>query len=187
MGPTDREKRFGNTLLRLELTDITTLRVDAVVNAANSGLMGGAGVDGAIHFAGGPQILLECKAIIQRIGRLEPGQAVVTTGGELPASYVIHTVGPIWRGGQRHEPEVLAACYRSCLARADELKIKTVAFPSISTGAFGYPVLLASAVAIEAVKQYLEQGTSGLETVVFSLFSREDMGAYSRALRGPES
>lgn len=182
MDANDREKRFGKTRVRLELADITTLRVEAVVNAANSGLMGGAGVDGAIHFAGGPQILKECKAIISRIGRLEPGRAVATTAGNLPADYVIHTVGPIWRGGKQQEPEILASCYASCLAKADELKLKTVAFPSISTGAYGYPVLQASEVAVSAVKRYLERESTQLEEVVFSLFSHEDLGAYRRAL-----
>lgn len=131
--------------------DITTLDADAVVNAANSGLMGGGGVDGAIHRAGGIIINEECSEIIKKIGRLEPGKAVITSGGNLKAPYVIHTVGPIWHGGTKGEEEILAECYRSCLKLASEKGIKTIAFPNISTGIFGYPKERAAKTAFDTV------------------------------------
>ncbi len=177
------EKRFGNTRVKLELTDITTLSVDAIVNAANSSLLGGGGVDGAIHRAGGPTVLAECKRIVAEIGKLEPGRAVMTTGGNLPAGRVIHTVGPIWRGGRQGETETLAACYRESLALADREKLHSLAFPSISTGAYGYPVAQAAEVALGAVKDYLESERSGLQSILFALFSPADLGAYRQALQ----
>lgn len=132
--------------------DITTQVVDAVVNAANSSLMGGGGVDGAIHRAGGPTILEECKEIIEKIGSLPPGEAVMTTGGNLPAKHVIHTVGPIWNGGQSGEAEKLANCYINALKIAEEHDLTSIAFPNISTGVYGYPKLKAAEVAFAALK-----------------------------------
>jgi O-acetyl-ADP-ribose deacetylase len=130
--------------------DITREDCDAIVNAANSSLMGGGGVDGAIHRAGGPAILEACKAIVARQGRLPTGQAVATPGGRLAAKYVIHTVGPVWNGGSRNEPVTLASCHAESIRVADELQLSTVAFPAISTGIYGYPVDLAAQVAISS-------------------------------------
>jgi O-acetyl-ADP-ribose deacetylase (regulator of RNase III) len=161
--------------------DITRQQVDAIVNAANSGLMGGGGVDGAIHRAGGPAILEECRRIVQRQGRLPPGQAVITTGGRLPARYVIHTVGPIWRGGKSNEPKTLASAYRESLALAVENGLTTVAFPSISTGVYGYPVDQAAEVALRTVIEFLQKGTS-LKEVRFVLFDNRTYDAYAEAL-----
>lgn len=135
------ELTIGARTLRLEQGDITRIAVDAIVNAGNSGLLGGGGVDGAIHRAGGRAIYYECKAIVTQRGPLPPGQAVKTTGGALPAKYVIHTVGPVWEGGGAGEAEVLACAYRESLRVAERYSLRTVAFPSISTGAFGYPVV----------------------------------------------
>jgi O-acetyl-ADP-ribose deacetylase (regulator of RNase III) len=168
---------------RLELVrgDITTQQVDAIVNAANSGLLGGGGVDGAIHRAGGPQVLEECRAIRSARGPLPTGQAVITSGGRLPARHVIHTVGPVWQGGQSGEPELLAACYRNSLALALQHGCPRVAFPSISTGAYGYPVEEAPQVALAAVREVLER-ESALELVRFVLFSEADLRVYQQAL-----
>lgn len=149
----------GKTL-RLLLGDITTQEVDAVVNAANSGLLGGGGVDGAIHRAGGPAILEECRAIVSERGRLPPGQAVITTGGNLPARHVIHAVGPVWQGGGRGEAETLASAYRESLELAGQHGLRRVAFPSISTGAYGYPFEPASEVALGTVLTFLQEGSS---------------------------
>ncbi|WP_025321779.1 O-acetyl-ADP-ribose deacetylase [Deferrisoma camini] len=175
------ERQIGNTRLVLVRGDITRQAVDAVVNAANPSLMGGGGVDGAIHRAGGPAILDECKKIVKKIGRLEPGGAVVTTAGNLPARHVIHTVGPVWKGGARGEPEVLSSAYVESLKRAEELGCRSVAFPSISTGAYGYPLEEAARVALEAVIAHLEEG-SPLEEVRFVLFSDPVLAAYETAL-----
>lgn len=138
----------GRSLLISGPADITCEQVDAIVNAANSSLMGGGGVDGAIHAAGGPEILQHCKQIVARQGRLPEGQAVATPGGRLPARYVIHTVGPVWHGGDRGEPEALASCHREAIRLADQLQLTSIAFPAISTGIFGYPVELAAPVAL---------------------------------------
>ena len=135
--------------------DITLEKVDAIVNAANSSLMGGGGVDGAIHRAGGPAILEACKAIVAKSGRLPPGGAVITTGGRLAAKHVIHTVGPVYKGGTMGEPETLASAYRESLARARENGLKVVSFPSISTGVFGYPVAEAAPTALKTVWENL--------------------------------
>ena len=161
--------------------DITKQKVDAIVNAANSGLMGGGGVDGAIHRAGGPAILEECKKIVRKIGRLPPGQAVITTGGNLPAKHVIHTVGPIWQGGGRKEAETLASCYRESLKQAKKRGLKTVAFPSISTGAYGYPIEEAARVALKAVIDFLRTEEE-IERVTFVLWGTESLNAYERVL-----
>lgn len=171
----------GSARLRLVQGDITREQVDAIVNAANPSLMGGGGVDGAIHRAGGPAILRECKQVVRERGRLPPGQAVITTGGRLPARFVIHTVGPIWHGGRSGEAETLASAHRQSLALAREKGLKTVAFPAISTGAYGYPVELAARVAVGEVLSFLTAGT-GLEEVRFVLFDRPTYEAFAAAL-----
>ena len=173
--------KVNQTTLALVRGDITRERVDAIANAANEGLMGGGGVDGAIHRAGGPAIAAACSAIRAKQGGCPTGQAVITTGGNLPAKYVIHTVGPIWRGGDAGEPELLASCYRESLGLALEHGIKTIAFPSISTGVYGYPVAQAAVVALHAVKQFLE-AHDGLDEVRFVLFDDATYGAYKNAL-----
>jgi O-acetyl-ADP-ribose deacetylase len=168
--------------LRLISGDITAQDTDAIVNAANSGLMGGGGVDGAIHRAGGPSILEECKKIIKRIGRLETGKAVITTGGNLKARFIIHTVGPVWRGGMNGESGLLASAYRECLKLATGYKLKTISFPSISTGVYSYPVELASETAMKEVLTFLRSIPTPLEEVVFVLFDLRTLSAYRNAL-----
>ena len=151
--------------------------MDAIVNAANSGLRGGGGVDGAIHRAGGPAIMAECR----RIGGCPTGQAVVTTGGNLPARYVIHAVGPIWQGGGRGEPALLRSAYANSLLRAEELGVASIAFPSISTGVYGYPIELACPIAVGAAIDHVQQGTA-LQRIVFCLFSAGDFAVYDEYL-----
>lgn len=160
--------------------DITLQSVDAIVNAANSSLMGGGGVDGAIHRAGGPQILAECRRIREHQGPLPAGQAVLTTAGHLPCRHVIHTVGPIWHGGTQHEADTLASCYRTSLALAGTHGLTSVAFPSISTGVYGYPVDAAARVAVRAVREALQERTS-VTLVRFVLFSAADLATYQSA------
>jgi len=172
---------IGSGRITLKQGDITTETVDAIVNAANSSLMGGGGVDGAIHRAGGPAILEECKRIVAAQGRLPAGQAVVTMGGRLPAGNVIHTVGPVWRGGARGEPETLKSAYVNSLRLAKEKGFRTVAFPSISTGAYGYPLEEASEVALSAVGDFVRD-EGGLEEAVFVLFGDEAFAVYRRTL-----
>jgi O-acetyl-ADP-ribose deacetylase (regulator of RNase III) len=162
--------------------DITRQSTDAIVNAANSGLMGGGGVDGAIHRAGGPAILEECKQIVAGQGRLPTGQAVITTGGNLKAAYVIHTVGPVWHGGDKGEPELLASAYRESLALAADKGLSSISFPSISTGVYGYPVEKAAKTAVNAVKNSLESGETPVKLVVFVLFDGGTYSAYQAAL-----
>jgi len=178
MGKT--EIHVGKAVIRLVQGDITKMETDAIVNAANSSLMGGGGVDGAIHRRGGPTILEECKRIraTEWPQGLPTGKAVITGGGNLKAGHVIHTVGPIWRGGNRGEPELLAQAYQNSLKLAVEKGLKTVAFPSISTGAYGYPVRDATHVALEAVKQFLEKEDK-LDEVVFVLFSESALEVYT--------
>lgn len=175
------EHRIHGTLLRLVQGDITRQQVEAVVNAANSSLLGGGGVDGAIHRAGGPAILEECKQIHARQGGCPTGEAVITTAGNLPAKRVIHTVGPIWRGGRAGEPRLLANCYRNSLELAVEHGLQTVAFPSVSTGAYGYPVDQAARVALGTVIQFLE-ADAPLDEVRFVLYDSRTYQAYETAL-----
>jgi O-acetyl-ADP-ribose deacetylase (regulator of RNase III) len=152
--------------------DITKLAVDAIVNAANSSLLGGGGVDGAIHRAGGPQILEECRAIVARQGGCATGEAVITSGGRLPARYVIHTVGPVWNGGAKGEREKLAACYRNSLLLAGENGIRTIAFPNISTGVYRFPKNEAAQIAYTTVKSFLDQ-SDAIDEVSFVCFDEE--------------
>lgn len=163
--------------------DITKQATDAIVNAANSSLMGGGGVDGAIHRAGGPAIGEECKRIVSRQGRLPTGQAVITTGGNLKARFVIHTVGPVWHGGNGGESELLTSAYQESLKVAAENNLSSVSFPSISTGAYGYPVVEAARVAIDAVASVLKEGVSSIKEVVLVLFDAATFASYSAALR----
>ena len=176
------EHRVGHTLLRLVQGDITQQQVDAIVNAANSSLLGGGGVDGAIHRAGGPAILEECKQIRARQGGCPTGEAVITTAGNLPAQYVIHTVGPIWRGGTTDEPTLLANCYRNSLQLAVEHGARTVAFPSVSTGVYGYPVDQAARIALGTVIEFLKQDPP-LDEVRFVLFDHKTYQTYETTLK----
>lgn len=162
--------------------DITKVKVDAIVNAANSSLMGGGGVDGAIHRAGGPAILEECKKIVRKQGGCKTGEAVITTGGDLPAKYVIHTVGPVWHGGKHKEPELLAACYKNTLKLAVENKISSVAFPNIGTGVYGYPKQEAAEIAIHTVIGFLKENDF-FDMVYFVCFDEENYQLYESLIR----
>jgi O-acetyl-ADP-ribose deacetylase (regulator of RNase III) len=170
----------GSARVVLVQGDITQQDTDAIVNAANSTLLGGGGVDGAIHRAGGPQILEECKQIRARQGGCPAGEAVITSGGNLKARYVIHTVGPVWSGGCSREDELLSNAYRNSLRLASGRGLRTVAFPSISTGAYGFPTDRAARVAADTVKKFLEQ-EGGLDEVMFVLFSDRDLKIYQEA------
>ena len=162
--------------------DITREQADAIVNAANSSLLGGGGVDGAIHRAGGPAILQACREIVARIGHLPAGQAVATPAGRLAAQYVIHTVGPIWSGGKSGEAETLASCHREAIRIADELQLASIAFPAISTGAYGYPVDQAAQIAISSAAGALRQAAHVRE-VRFVLFDSHTFEHYANAAR----
>ncbi len=170
--------------IQLVQGDITRQPVSAIVNAANSSLLGGGGVDGAIHRAGGPAILAECRLIREspdyRTG-LPTGQAVITTGGQLPAAHVIHTVGPVWSGGRNDEPKLLANCYRNSLCLAAEHELASVAFPGISTGVYGYPKKEAAAIAVREVRQWLA-AQEWPQQVIFVAFDEETRQIYERAL-----
>jgi O-acetyl-ADP-ribose deacetylase (regulator of RNase III) len=179
-----REITIGKARLAIMQGDITRQATDAIVNAANSGLMGGGGVDGAIHRAGGPAILEECKRIVAQQGRLPTGQAVITTGGNLKAKYVIHTVGQVWRGGTREEAALLESVYTESLKLAAINELSSVSLPSISTGAYGYPLAEAASIALRAAKAFLSQQPGSLKEVVFVLFDDNSYRAYAQALEG---
>lgn len=172
---------INNSELGLVKGDITKVKTEAIVNAANSSLMGGGGVDGAIHRAGGPAILEDCKKIVEKIGYLPTGEAVITTGGNLPAKYVIHTVGPVWRGGNHNEHLLLRNAYFNSLKIARENGIKTLAFPSISTGVYRFPVKEASEVAISTIIDFLKKFNS-FEKVFMVLFSEDVYKIYKETL-----
>ena len=171
--------KVNGATIELVEGDITKVAADAIVNAANQTLLGGGGVDGAIHRAGGPSILEECR----KLGGCPTGGAKVTGAGRLPARHVIHAVGPVWRGGSRGEPEMLASAYKASLTRAEELDLRSIAFPSISTGAYGYPMDQAARVALTTVVEHLRAG-SKLERVVFVLFGHPALEVYEAALTG---
>ncbi|MDW3646929.1 MAG: O-acetyl-ADP-ribose deacetylase [Bacteroidia bacterium] len=160
--------------------DITTIVVDAIVNAANTSLIGGGGVDGAIHRKGGKAILDDCIKIRQRQGGCKPGEAVITTAGNLPAQFVIHTVGPVWQGGKKAESDKLGNCYINSLQLAEEHALKSLAFPNISTGIYRYPKEAAAKVAIESVSNYQ---TESLEKVIFVCFDQENFDIYHNLLK----
>jgi O-acetyl-ADP-ribose deacetylase (regulator of RNase III) len=161
--------------------DIATLTVDAVVNAANSTLLGGGGVDGAIHYAAGPDLLAECR----KLGGCPTGEARITLGYRLPAKRIIHTVGPVWKGGSRGEADLLAACYTNSLALALEHGISTIAFPSISTGAYAYPLKLAAPIAVDTVRSFVVSN-AGLTRVTFCCYSHKDFAIYKKLLASPK-
>jgi O-acetyl-ADP-ribose deacetylase (regulator of RNase III) len=164
--------------------DITRLAADAIVNAANSALAGGGGVDGAIHRAGGPEIMRELDAIRRRIGRCPTGSAVATGAGNLSAKFVFHAVGPVYRDGAHGEPELLASCYRACLELAEERGVRTIGFPAISTGVYGYPLEEAARIALREVASHLNRPESAVEEAVFVLFGKPAYQVYAAALGG---
>lgn len=166
------------TKIKIIKGDITKVKADAIVNAANKTLLGGGGVDGAIHRAAGPKLLEECK----KLGGCETGEAKITKGYNLPAKYVIHTVGPVWRGGREDEEEKLASCYRNSLKLAVENNIKSIAFPSISTGAYGFPIEKAAPIALNEVKKFLEE-KDVIKEMIFVLFSEKDFQIYQNLAR----
>lgn len=170
---------FVRLMNRIELIkgDITKIKADAIVNAANSSLMGGGGVDGAIHRAGGPAILEECRKIIARQGSCKTGEAVITTAGNLPAKFVIHTVGPVWNDGRKNEASLLAACYQNSLNLAIDHNLSSIAFPNISTGVYGYPKKEAAEIALKTVMVYLKQDTF-ISKVYFVCFDEENYQLY---------
>ncbi len=174
--------RVGSTRFILKQGDITQEVVDVIVNAANSRLAGGGGVDGAIHRAGGPEIMKECDAIRARQGGCPTGQAVITTAGRLQARYVVHTVGPIWQGGDRGEPDLLRSAYHSSLELAASRGARTIAFPSISTGVYGYPIEKAAPIALGTAREYALAHPSAFDEIRFILFTAADLAVYQQAL-----
>ncbi|MDR1968343.1 MAG: O-acetyl-ADP-ribose deacetylase [Burkholderiaceae bacterium] len=168
--------------IRAIRADITTLAVDAIVNAANNSLLGGGGVDGAIHRAAGPELLEACR----KLGGCQTGQAKMTAGFRLPAAYIIHTVGPVWQGGTKGEEVLLRSCYAACLALAQSRKLRSIALPSISTGAYRYPIQLAVPSAVESVQAWLRDNEMPSD-VTFCCFSEEDLAVYSAVLGGAAS
>jgi O-acetyl-ADP-ribose deacetylase (regulator of RNase III) len=164
------------TTIRLEQGDITRLRVDAIVNAANSSLLGGGGVDGAIHRAAGPELVAECRLL----GGCKTGQAKVTAGYRLPARAVIHTVGPVWRVGAAGEADLLGACYRNSLALAKERGLRSIAFPAISTGIYGYPIDQATRIALSEISRFVQAEPDALDEVIFVCFGQPAYDTYVR-------
>jgi len=171
-----------STTIEVIQGDITKSLIDCIVNAANTSLLGGGGVDGAIHRAGGKQILDECIRIRNKQGNCPTGEAVITTGGQLHAKYVIHTVGPVWNGGNHNEEEKLSNCYRNTLNLAVEYEIKSIAFPNISTGIYGYPKDKAAEIALKTVADFVEKNES-IERIQFICFDHENYGTYLERLR----
>lgn len=174
---------INHTRVSIIQGDITRQTTDAIVNAANSSLMGGGGVDGAIHRAGGPSILEECQQIVSRQGRLPAGKAVITTGGNLRVKFVIHAVGPVWYGGNQGEPELLASAYQQSLQMAAENNLSSISFPAISTGAYGYPVAEAGRVALSTTVSFIREESTPIKEVVFVLFDSPTFGSYSSVFR----
>ena len=175
------QKKVKKSVIELTQGDITHQTVDAIVNAANSSLLGGGGVDGAIHREGGPEILKECKKIRSEKGKCPTGEAVITTAGKLKSKFIIHTVGPVWEGGNNHEPELLSSAYRNSLKLAEENQVKSIAFPSISTGVYSYPVDRAAIIALKSVSNFLK-GDTQIELVRFVLFDFQTFDAYKKAI-----
>lgn len=176
--------RIGNVELSCKKGDIAKIETDIIVNAANSSLLGGSGVDGAIHTAGGPEILEACKKIVDRQGSCPVGEAVITTAGRLPAKHVIHTVGPVWNYGKMNEEEKLRDCYRNSLELASEKKVNSITFPNISTGAYGFPKEKAVEVVLDEVKKYfLENNASTIKEVVFVCYDDENFDIYSEMMK----
>jgi O-acetyl-ADP-ribose deacetylase len=180
MGPQLRYRIAKGSFLEVVLGDITEEITEAIVNAANSYLVGGGGVDGAIHRAAGPQLLEECRRVREQRGTLPPGQAVSTPAGRLKAKYVIHTVGPVWDGGEKNEPQLLESCYTHCMEEAERLGCVSISFPSISTGAFGYPVKPAAQIALRSVAGFLHQLRS-VRLARFVLFDPYTHATYTEA------
>jgi O-acetyl-ADP-ribose deacetylase (regulator of RNase III) len=177
------DAKFPNgKTLRLMIGDITNMRVDAIVNAANSQLRGGGGVDGAIHRAGGPTLMRELDQIREEYGPCPTGSAVVTTAGALPAQYVFHAVGPIYQDGKHKEAELLASCYRKCLELAEEREVRSISFPAVSTGAYGYPAGEAAKIAIDAIVEHLRAIDTGVRDVLFVLWDQGSYDTHARAL-----
>jgi O-acetyl-ADP-ribose deacetylase len=174
---------MNRAILEILRGDITKVAADAIVNAANTSLLGGGGVDGAIHRAGGPAILEDCRRIIARQGGCKTGEAVITTAGNLPAKYVIHTVGPVWNGGNNKEAEKLAACYANSLQLAVENNAGSIAFPNISTGIYHFPKEKAAAIAVKTVRNFLQQ-TTVITKVIFVCFDKENYNLYMQEMGG---
>jgi O-acetyl-ADP-ribose deacetylase (regulator of RNase III) len=168
-------------MISVKQGDITTMTTDAIVNAANTSLLGGGGVDGAIHRKGGPQILEECKDIVRKQGGCRVGEAVITSGGNLSAKFVIHTVGPVWNGGNSNEKQLLASAYNNSLKLAEERKLLSVAFPNISTGVYGFPKQPAAEIAIAAVQQFMKTARH-VKQVFFVCYDEENLNIYQRLL-----
>ena len=174
--------RFGLCQVQLLKGDITQIAVDAIANAANAELLGGGGVDGAIHAAAGPELMQELDEIRSRIDRCQPGDAVATSAGKLPAKYVFHAVGPIYKDGKQGEPELLRSCYQKCLDLAAERDVRAISFPSISTGVYGYPQQEAAAIALEAVEDWLREHPDPVHVVKLVQFSDRDHEVYRHAV-----